>query len=329
MLKFGKLLLPSVFILGAFVYMDRTERVWSPGVAAALLVLTWLWQRAHQQHRLAQAEGLLYRETFEQTLVGIAHLTKEGRLLRANPAFVDLLGYPKGELMRKTFQELTHPDDLAKGVELSQQVWNKLIPNYTLEKRYIRKDGGIVWGLLSVTLSTSESGEGKYFIANVKDITARKKAEVAFSESTLQLELATEAAQLGIWEYDIGTGKTYVRGRLWANMGFVSDSQSLVTLDFFERIHADDRELVRAHFRKTLETCTRYSCEYRLLAMDGRTVWLEGTGHPWEDDQGNIIRVMGVIRIITDRKLAEIDFQRSVDVSPAILWITEQDGQCV
>jgi PAS domain S-box-containing protein len=100
-----------------------------------------------------------FRATFEQAAVGIAHLSNEGRFLRINKKFCDIVGYSKNEMLALTFQDITHPEDLDADLEYVRQVLNGEIETYTMDKRYYRKDGSLVWVNLTVSLVFDRGGE--------------------------------------------------------------------------------------------------------------------------------------------------------------------------
>ncbi|WP_141734109.1 PAS domain S-box protein [Oligoflexus tunisiensis] len=311
--------------LGASVLLAQ-----GTSILAGLVILAsgaWLLHERRLRLKVEEKERLL-RDTFEQAQVGIAHVKEDGHWVRLNPYFCRILGYTLEELAGRTFQELTHPDDLNGDLELARKLWRKEIPTYSLEKRYIRKDGSQVWVLLSVSLSLAKDGTPQFYISTVKNISARKQAEAALTESSLQLRLATEAAQLGIWEYDVTTCVNRGCGRLWDQLCLKPNLQDYSVADLYELVHPDDRIDVMMKFRAAANTQSDYVCEYRMRTGTGDLVWLEVMGSPVRDDKGQLQRFVGVARDITDRKLAQLDFQRSVDVSPAILWITEKDGVC-
>jgi two-component system sensor histidine kinase UhpB len=118
-----------------------------------------------------------FRATFEQAAIGIAHVSPEGKFLRINQKFCDIVGYSCEEMLKLSFQEITHADDLESDFKYVQQVLSREIENYSLEKRYYRKDGSIVWITLTVSLLLDDKGAPAYFIAAVQDISERKQAE--------------------------------------------------------------------------------------------------------------------------------------------------------
>jgi PAS domain S-box-containing protein len=130
-----------------------------------------------------------FRATFEQAPVGVAHVAVDGRWLRFNRRLCEITGYGPDELAGLTFQEITHPDDLATDLALVRRLLDGRIPAYRLEKRYVRKDGTSVWVNLTVSLMREGSGL-RYFISIVEDITERKRAEEALRESNDRLQAA-------------------------------------------------------------------------------------------------------------------------------------------
>jgi two-component system cell cycle sensor histidine kinase/response regulator CckA len=118
-----------------------------------------------------------FRATFEQSGAGMGHSTLDGRWVRVNQRLCDILGYTHEELLARTFQDITHPDDLDFDLLQRRQLVAGEIQTLSREKRYLHKDGSTVWVDLTVSMLRELSGEPKYFIAVAQDITARKQVE--------------------------------------------------------------------------------------------------------------------------------------------------------
>lgn len=123
-----------------------------------------------------------FRQAMEHAAIGIALVTPNGRFLKVNAALCELLGYSPEELIATGFQSVTHPDDLAINMEYVRQALEGNTPTYQLEKRYVHKDGHIVWAWLSVSLVRDADGTPKYFVSQIQDITARKQVDRMKSE---------------------------------------------------------------------------------------------------------------------------------------------------
>jgi two-component system sensor histidine kinase/response regulator len=115
--------------------------------------------------------------TFEQAAVGIAQVAPDGRWLRVNRRLCEIVGYAQEELLARTFRDVTHPEDLQTGLERARWLVEGKIHTYSMEKRYVRRNGSVVWILLTASLVRREDGSPDYFIAVVEDIDARKRAE--------------------------------------------------------------------------------------------------------------------------------------------------------
>ncbi|MDJ0596918.1 MAG: CheR family methyltransferase, partial [Pleurocapsa sp. MO_226.B13] len=131
---------------------------------------------------------LLFRSTFEQAAVGIAHVSLQGKLLKVNQRLCEILGYENQVLLKTTFQAITHPEDLNTDIQYVRQMLAGEISNYSLEKRYIKSDRSLVWANLTVSLVKDDLGQPSYFISVIEDITNRKKIEIDLVQSRIKLE---------------------------------------------------------------------------------------------------------------------------------------------
>jgi PAS domain S-box-containing protein len=134
-----------------------------------------------------------FRGTFENAAVGIAHTHPTGRFLRVNETFCAVVGYPRDELLRKTFQDVTHPDDLAASLEPFTALMRGESPGFGIEQRYVRKDGSPVWAELFVSLQRDAAGKPAYAIAVIQDITERKRLDGELRQAKESAEAANRA----------------------------------------------------------------------------------------------------------------------------------------
>ncbi len=144
-------------------------------------------ERAMVEQRTAalariQASEARFRTTFEGAPVGMALVDPDGRLLESNPALRTMLGYSATELGEMKFSDITHPEDVAVGVDLYRELVAGEREGYELEKRYLRKDGQTLWGRLKVSLVWDSEDNGAFAIGMVEDVTERKRAEEALFE---------------------------------------------------------------------------------------------------------------------------------------------------
>ena len=175
-----------------FVHTVKTPIQDEHGNTSGILGIFWdVTERKREQDAARQAEDR-FRATFEQAAVGIAHVGLDGRWLCVNQKLCDIVGYTREELLEKTFQDITHPDDLDIDVAYVRQVLAGERQTYSMEKRYFRKDGSTVWVNLTVAVVRKSSGEPDYFISVVEYIADRKQAEDALRELKQELEERVE-----------------------------------------------------------------------------------------------------------------------------------------
>ncbi len=145
--------------------------------------------------KLLQESEARFRATYEQAAVGIEMLNLDGRFLRGNAMLSEILGYSQKELQCLNFADITYPDDLVRELPLLEDLLARQIGHYTIEKRYLRKDGQDVW--VRVTSSLANVQE-PYRISIIEDITERKKVEEALRTSDARLNKAIETVREGV-----------------------------------------------------------------------------------------------------------------------------------
>ncbi len=189
--------------------------------------VTYLIPEGRDITELRTAEAALkeseerFRNAFELSPIGIALVGLDGRWLEVNHALCEIVGYTQAELRELTFQDITHPDDLEADLALAQRLYAGDIPSYQMEKRYIRKDGETIWVLLTGSLMHAADGTATCALAQVMDITARKRADREI-ERALELQLTANSelerlsqAQrnfLSVFTHDFRTPLTCILG---------------------------------------------------------------------------------------------------------------------
>jgi PAS domain S-box-containing protein len=133
-----------------------------------------------------------YRLTFEQAAVGIAHVAENGCWLRINRKICEMLGYEPEELLKLRFQDVTYPADVATDAELAALLATGKLNQYSIEKRYIRKDGAVRWARVHVAPVNDPKGSLRYFVRVIEDITERKQAEETLAREMVDLKLLQE-----------------------------------------------------------------------------------------------------------------------------------------
>ncbi|TXH07215.1 MAG: PAS domain S-box protein [Rhodocyclaceae bacterium] len=239
-----------------------------------------------------------FEATFEQAAVGIALLDPDGRWLRVNRKLCDIVGYRPDELLSKSFQDITHPDDLSSDLEFVGQVLAGEINTYTLEKRYLRKDGSIVWINLSVSLARQPDGSPDYFISVVEDISARKEAEANLTE-------AKRLAKLGHWHWDLQADR-----HVWSEEIYrIYGRDPALPPAVYPEVQSYFTPKTWSGLVAAVENCRAngqpYACDAEVVVADGTNRWITARGEAVRNAENKIIALRGTVQDITERKLAE------------------------
>ncbi|MBD3382605.1 MAG: PAS domain S-box protein [candidate division Zixibacteria bacterium] len=155
------------------------------------------WDKQNTLKYLKESEEQ-FREAFEQAAVGIAHVDMNGMIIKVNQRFCEIIGYLRDELYNLSFKDITHPDDVGQDLENIELLLENKISKYSLEKRYVKKDGSEVWVNLTTTLLRDKHGNPSQFLGAVEDITKRKQAEDALERSVAMIRATLESTSDGI-----------------------------------------------------------------------------------------------------------------------------------
>jgi PAS domain S-box-containing protein len=294
------------------------------GIAGLGIVLSvTLWQAASLRQRKRSEAALReseqrFRAIFSQAAVGITQTSLDGVLLAVNHRACEMLGYSETEMRGKPFLEVTHPDDLEKSGDAMRRLLAGEISSWQAEKRFIHKDGGIVWTRVSVSLVRDQNNLPQYFISAAEDMTDRVRAEHARQYSERRLTLAESAAHVGLWECDLRTKTITTSAEFARQRGLPPDTPPLRYKEWLGFVHADDRERVHARMRESIEKRQGWDAEFRVVWPDGSIHWLLTKGTVFVDDRGQAVGLAGVNLDITERKRAEAALRESEENFRAI-----------
>lgn len=247
-----------------------------------------------------------FKTTFEQASVGIAHVGLDGKWIQVNQTLCDIVGYTNEEITSLTFQDITYPDDLDADLKLMYQLLAGEISAYAMDKRYVRKSGKVIWINLNASLVRDQHGAPEYFIAIVKDISDRKRAEAALQKSRDDLELAVSATGVGMFDYYPQTGDVHWSAEIKRQYGLELEER----IDYnatLSRVHPEDRKQVDAQLQQAMQdpSHSRFDLEYRIIRFDDKLErWIQARGQFFFDG-GRPWRCIGTSLDITEKKQAE------------------------
>jgi len=239
--------------------------------------------------------------------VGILVLDAERRIVIANPAFCDLLGYRASELQGREERTLVDHQDVALDAQLFADLMTQATPRYTVEKRYLHKSGESVWGRIIATLLRDATGD--FVIAVVEDITEKRSLEQAAEEVRRAHEryaLVARATNDVIWDWDAEHGTIIWNDALQTMFGYQPE-QIDNRLEWWDsHLNPDDRERVVNGINGIIEKGgSSWTDEYRFERADGSFTEVLDRGYIARSEDGKPIRMIGAMLDVTERKRAE------------------------
>jgi PAS domain S-box-containing protein len=257
-------------------------------------------------------------------------------LVMRSEEHLNVLGFSdhaKG-LTRQQLLARVHPDDRAL-FSGSVDHFTPENPTTQISYRMFRPDGSVVWLEKSARAFFDEQGRVSRVIGMVVDITERKRAEEALSQSEARLRLAAQAGKMYAYEWDVATDVT-VRSEEYANiLGLTGVPTNETHHQFSFRVHPDDRAKFNAAVASLTPENPITHVSYRVLRPDGAVIWLEKGGRAFFDAQGRMLRMIGIVADITERKLAEEALRESEDKLHLLLDSTAEaiygidlEGRC-
>jgi PAS domain S-box-containing protein len=257
-------------------------------------------QRAEEALRRSEQR---FRKIFEEGPLGMAIVSLDQRIADANPALSAMLGYSQAELRPWSLLDITHPDDKGRFDHLARQMAEGDIPFYKIQKRFIRKNGEVMWANQTRSLIRSAKGEPLYELAMVEDITDRKRAEEErdrfFTLSSDMLFIASLDGYFrqlnSAWESTLGFPREELMARPF--------------VDLVELVDPEQRENARLEMRRLATTDKTLSFEVRLRRADGVYLWTSWKVTPYVEEG----LLYGIGRDVTERKEAEEALRQARD----------------
>jgi PAS domain S-box-containing protein len=246
---------------------------------------------------LSESERL-FRVTFERAAVGVAHMATNGHWLRVNQAVCDILGYTEAELIGGDFRTLTYPEDLEPNIRLARQLLADEAQSYRIEKRYIRKDGSVIWAMLTSSLVRGPDGEPQHFVSVIEDISDRKAAEAALLESEQRWRTLAAALPQLVWTCTADGRTDYVSDRWVAFTG--RDLDTVLRDGVYDLIHPDDIGQMIAAWQRSVNGAEIFDWDGRMRRHDGAWRWFKHRAFAVRWPEGAIQRWFGTSTDITE-----------------------------
>lgn len=254
-----------------------------------------------------------FSSAFEFAPMGMAIVAPDGRWLKVNRAMCELFGYSAAELAGKSFTDVTHEAHRDRDRAARERLLSGELSFYRNEKRYVHKDGRDIWALLGVSLIRDADGKPLHFIAQIQDISERKRAEQALIESERDHRALTEqlkaerarlvaaqtAAKVGDWERDLVKGTRSWSAETYRIFEYPESQADDLREWFLQIVHPEDKARVAAAAEASLNARSPCIQQHRLLMPDGRIKFIEQNWLVFHDADGRPTRSAGTVQDIT------------------------------
>ncbi|MFZ1807527.1 MAG: PAS domain S-box protein, partial [Cyclobacteriaceae bacterium] len=299
-------------------------------------------ERKREQINLRNSE-LQFKDAFEYSAIGMGLVSTEGKWISVNPQVPKMLGYSREELLKTTFQEITHPDDLEADLNLVERVLKGELNTYQMEKRYIHKNGSIVWVLLSVSLLRDVNKNPVHFISQIEDITKRKKVEDEVRDLNQRMTAIFDSGtQVSIIGTDTEGVINYFSKGSETLLGYQADEivgiHSPATFHLQQEVVARGEELAKNHGKKIegfdvfieIPKSQKFeSREWTYVHKDGTTFPVQLVVTAIKNEKAEITGFLGIATDITEQKESEEKFKALLESAPDAMVIVNEQGKIV
>ncbi len=256
-------------------------------------------QERHNRLALTASETRL-RMTLRNAPIGNAQVGLDGRFIDVNEALCDMLGYSERELLAKTFQALTHPDDLENDVALVRALLRGERERYSMIKRYLHSSGRIVDAQLDVTLVSDDRDKPLYFISQIQDITTRRRLEREQQMLTQRLETALRVSGIGVCDWYLKDDRIEFDDATARIFGFDPAIHNHYRA-WSAIVEADDLPMTEATLSRAIKERVPQSMTFRIHHPELGLRYVDASSGVVLDESGRAVRVVSAVLDVTER----------------------------
>lgn len=251
------------------------------------------------EFELSESEGR-FKRSFEYSGIGMAIMSTELKWIDVNQALVDMLGYEREELLELSFRSISHPDDLELSNQLLMETLEGERQHYSLEKRYFSKSGEIIWVRLNVSAVRDADGVPLNMISQIENISESKKLSHEMKEVSDRLELAVQAAGVGIWDLDLANNTLIWDDQMLHLYGIDRSSFDGGMSDWKRSIHPDDYQESVLAVQDAIAGIREFNTHFRVVLPSGLIRHLRALAIVQRDADGTAARMVGTNWDVTE-----------------------------
>ena len=305
-------------------YFERYDKwfeisIYCPKRKEFAAIIKDITARVEAETRLKESETR-FRNIFEKSKLGIALVNNEGKPFLVNTQLCEIIGYSEEELLMMTFDQFTHPDDIKMDMDLYKGLLDGDIDNYTLNKRYINKKEEVIYARLNVSIIDDPEMKDRYGLAIVEDLTQQYQAELKQKESANKAERlnqilseVTQLGRIGAWEMD-----TNRQTCEWSDTVYdiheLKRGKKIGVKDALNFYHHDHKEVIGKAVENGIKEDESWDLELKIVTVHGNERWIRIIGQSVKDQDGNFVKLRGLIQDIHDKKVAELRLKASGEI---------------
>ncbi|MGB9144488.1 MAG: PAS domain S-box protein, partial [Acidobacteriaceae bacterium] len=293
-------------VVAAFARRSLTDAACQAFTSVAPNIAQFV-QRKRGEASLRESEDR-FRSAFEDAPYGMCMAAPDGHFLHANAALCQMLGYSQEELLGDAWQQITHADDLEQSCQALARFNRGEVKTVEMEKRYIRKDGQVLWARVRILAAQDSGGRLSHFITQVEDVTLRKLAEDRLKASEERYRELFENASDLVYTFDLDLRITSLNRIAERTTGY--SRAEAVQMNLCQLMGAAQCETVRSRIARMVSGAAEGKFEIDILSKEGRRVMLEVSPRLIYRE-GAAVGIQAIARDITGRDVAEMELRQA------------------
>ncbi|WP_242148703.1 PAS domain-containing sensor histidine kinase [Sphingomonas sp. BAUL-RG-20F-R05-02] len=297
---------------GSCEYLRSELQPWhdSDGAIGGVMVFGEIATEAVRSRAALEEAETRYRAVFEQAAAGFARTGLDGRFLEVNDRFCEIVGHDRAALLTKSYRDITHPLDLGASDAILQAMIARSDEQFSVEKRYCRHEGQVIWVTMSATMIRDRDGQPLYAASAIQDITARKDALAALAKSELRLRLAQSAAGAGLWEIDFERDAIIASADMLRMHGVAPERTNGVPLREWRALFDQPTlDLIDSSGFASREVAN-HDIVYPVVRSDGTLRWIHSMGRTYRTTD-DTKRIIGLSIDVTAAQAAQAELRHA------------------